>query len=110
MDIVRAVAEKVALDDPARTVTLEGTMSKAGLVFVSVARAPPDGAALLSVTVQVVFWEDAIEAGLQLKPVNVAAPGAAAVTVTAPPAPEIASAVLSAADPSVFVTPMVADC
>jgi len=109
VDIVRAVAEKVALDDPARTVTLEGTMSKAGLVFMSATCAPPHGAALLSVTVQVVFWEDAIEAGLQLKPDNVAVVGAAAVKVTVPPAPDIASAVLSAADPSVFVTPTVAD-
>ncbi len=46
-----AVTVKVALVDPAGTVTLDGTVAREVLLLDSVTTAPPDGAALLSVTV-----------------------------------------------------------
>lgn len=46
-----AVIVNAALDAPAATATLDGTVATAGLLLVNVMLTPPDGAAVLSVTV-----------------------------------------------------------
>jgi len=65
--MVEAVAEKVAEVAPAATVTEAGTVS-AALLSDRVTAAPPVGAALLRVTVQVAEVLDVSEAGLQVRP------------------------------------------
>jgi hypothetical protein len=61
-----AVAVKVALVDPAATVTEAGTLAEA-LLLDRLTLAPPPGAAAVSVTVQVLAPGVFTEAGLQLK-------------------------------------------
>jgi hypothetical protein len=60
------VAVKVALVDPAATVTEAGTPAEA-LLLDRLTLAPPPGAAAVSVTVQVLAPGVFTEAGLQLK-------------------------------------------
>jgi hypothetical protein len=69
--MVEAVAEKVAEVAPAATVTEAGTVN-AALLSDRVTTAPPVGAALLRVTVQVAEVLDVSEAGLQVRPVGTA--------------------------------------
>jgi len=78
--IVPAVAVKPAEVAPAATVTDDGTESSA-LFEASAAVDPPDGAAALSVAVQVVEPLDAKLPGLHSSDVTVAAGAAGAVSV-----------------------------
>ena len=74
-----AVALKVAVEAPAKTVTEAGVVI-AELLSDTVTTDPPAGAACASVTVQVELAPDAIVAGVHCNPVTVLAAGALMVT------------------------------
>ena len=84
--IVDVVAENVADAAPAATVTVAG-MATAALVVLRETAAPPDGAALLKVTVQVAVAELPSVDGVHESAETV---GSAAPPVTVPPVPELA--------------------
>ena len=74
-----AVALKVAVEAPAKTVTEAGVVI-AELLSETVTIAPPAGAACASVTVQVEMAPGAIVPGAHCNPVTVLAAGALMVT------------------------------
>jgi len=75
---------KLAVVAPAATVTLVGTRAAVVLLLESVTTAPPDGAALLNVTVPVEDWVPPVTlVGLSASVDNVTGGGAAGFTVSA---------------------------
>jgi hypothetical protein len=58
---------KVAVVAPAATVTFVGTVATAVLLLVSVTTAPPDGAAVINVTVPVEVLPPVTDAGFRLR-------------------------------------------
>ncbi len=77
---VVVVTENVAVVAPAATVTLAGTVATAVLLLVSVTTAPPEGAALLRVTVPVEEVPPVTVAGLRLRD-DMEAPGGFTVSM-----------------------------
>jgi hypothetical protein len=96
--IVPAVAVKVPLVAPDATVIEAGTV-KLALLSDRATLSPPDGAALLRVTVQVLVPPEESVVGAQLKPLSVT--GATTTPVIVPPEPVITISVPSLADPIV---------
>jgi hypothetical protein len=80
VEIVPAVAKKLALVDPAVTVTDAGTVSSEVLLN-NVTTAPPLGAAAESETLQEVDWPELKLAMLHATPVNVGSAGAETTNV-----------------------------
>ena len=72
---VPAVTVNVAEVDPARTVTLAGTLAAVVLELESVTTAPPVPAAAVKLTVPVPVWPLAIVLGLTETPLNAAGGG-----------------------------------
>jgi hypothetical protein len=97
--IVPAVALKLALLDPAKTLTVDGTV-RFGLLLESPITVPPVGAAPLKLTVQADVPAVASKVGLQLKELRLGAD-------TVPPVAEIGMDVPSAVLATGFVTTIV---
>jgi hypothetical protein len=103
-----AVAVKVPVAAPAATATDAGTV-RAGLLEESVTAAPPDGAVLDSVTVQVEVPPETTADGAHCNPVTVTRVTGAVATVIVPPAPVTAAAVPSDSTPITFPTARASD-
>ena len=72
VDTARVVTVKVAVECPAPTVTVAGTLPTAGLLLVSETLAPPLGAGPLKVTVPVEPWPPTTAVGVRVNEVRLA--------------------------------------
>src|SRR3954447_11470692 len=87
------VTGKLAVRDPAGTVTLGWTLAAAVLSLDSATVRPPDGAAAVSVTVPVTGVPPTTSVGLTLTVESAAGPEAGGTLLPPPPPPPLAEAV-----------------
>src|SRR5690242_13070676 len=83
------VIGKLALRDPAGTVTLAGTLATAGCVLERATTVPPAGANWFNVTTPVAGVPPVTLPGRTTKSVGAGAPGGTTATVPVPPTPLI---------------------